>query len=101
MAIVFGVTNSGSNARSAVDELFDRDTIVLDETEVEAKVPAGHVAVIRNYRGYTAKSPGRKNVNLGQNMLNFNALGVVPLTDLPRLVERLKALQSELETALS
>lgn len=100
MAIVFGKTGNTGSTRSVVDEVFNRDTVVLDETDGEAKTPAGHLAVIRNYRGHTAKSPGRKNPNMGQTMLSLSSLGMVPVTELSRLVERLRTLQGELESTL-
>lgn len=97
MAVVFGKQSGGSAVKkSVVDAVFERDVLVLDETEADAPAAPGQIRVMRNYRGHTAKGPGRKNPLLGQTVVDLSALGLVTLDDVPNLIARLSALQSDL-----
>lgn len=99
MAIVFGKASAASAAKSVVDAVFERATVVLDETEANAVSTTGQVRVITNYRGHTAKGPGRKNALMGQTVLDFSALATISMADLPNLIARLESLQTELADA--
>ena len=99
MAVVFGNTGKASAAKSVVDSVFERPTVVLDEAEANAEAAAGQVRVITNYRGFTAKGPGRKHALLGQTVVDLSALATVSMADLPNLIERLQSLQTELTDA--
>jgi hypothetical protein len=99
MAVVFGKQNAQSAAKSVVDTVFARETVVLDESEGDAAPATGQIRVITNYRGYTSKGPGRKNAMLGQTVIDLSALSVIALSDMPNLIARLTALQAELSDA--
>lgn len=99
MAVVFGKTNAAQAAQSVVDAVFERDTMVLDESEADAPTASGHIRVIQNYRGFTSKGPGRKNALLGQTVVDLSALATIPLSDVPNLIERLQTLSTELGDA--
>lgn len=95
MAIVFGKA-SAKGSVSVVDAVFNRDVAVFSETEGDAPRTTGSIRVIQDYRGHTKAGPGRKNPMLGQTVIDLSALGMLPLSELPRAIERLTALQAEL-----
>lgn len=99
MAVIFGKTSGTSNAKSVVDAVFERPIVVLDETEADAASATGQVRVVTNYRGHTKTGPGRKNGMLGQTIVDLSALATISMADLPNLVARLTALQTELADA--
>lgn len=99
MAVVFGKQSAQNAAKSVVDTVFARETVVLDESEGDAAAATGQIRVIQNYRGHTAKGPGRKNAMLGQTVVDLSALSIVALSDMPNLIARLTALQTELTDA--
>lgn len=100
MAVVFGKANTQARTASVVDAIFDRDVGVYSETDGDAPAANGSIRVIQNYRGHTAKGPGRKNAMLGRTVVDLSALGAIPLSELPRAIERLTALQAELDEAM-
>lgn len=101
MAIVFGKAQSQVRQASVVDSVFDRDVGVYSEKEADAPAANGSIRVIQDYRGHTAKGPGRKNALMGRTVLDLSALATIPLSELPRAIERLTALQAELDEAFA
>lgn len=96
MAIVFGRAKSELRKVSVVDAVFDKDVCVYSESEADAPAASGAIRVIEDFRGHTKNGPGRKNPLLGQRVLDLSALGMIPLDELPRAIERLTALNAEL-----
>lgn len=99
MALVFGKQEKVNVAKSVVEQVFARDVVVLDESAEEVKTPTGQLAVVKNFRGFTTKHPGRKNANVGQTMVSLAALEMVPVSDLASLAENLLKLAQELKDA--
>lgn len=101
MAVVFGKVDAQARSASVVDAVFDRDVGVYSEKESDAPATNGSIRVIQDFRGHTAKGPGRKNAMINRTVLDLTACSTIPLNELPRYIERLTALKAELDDAFA
>ena len=101
MAIVNGntVAKAAKAVKSVVNTVFGRDVVVLDESAEKAPTAPGQIRVLRNYRGFTASAPGRKADLMGQNVVDLEALGLVPVGELSELIAQLTQLRTDLEAS--
>lgn len=81
---------------SVVETVFSHPVVLRNEALGEAKVPAGRVALIANYRGYVSSNKGKKARGAGEAVLDLSAVGRLPARELPALIERLEALNASL-----
>lgn len=94
------VTRNVENG-SLVEEVFSRDVKLCTEAASDAKVPAGHIALIGDYRGHTlASQRGRTARNAGETVVDLSAVSRIALSDIPNLVKRLSELAEEAPAAL-
>lgn len=94
------VTRNDDNG-SIVNEVFDRDVKLCTEAAADATVPAGHIALIGDYRGYTlANSRGRKARNAGETVVDLSAVSRIALSDVPNLIKQLGTLVESAPEAL-
>lgn len=101
MAVVFGKVDTQARSGSVVDAIFNKDVGVYSEKEADAPAANGSIRVIQDFRGHTKAGPGRKNAMLGRTVLDLSAMGTIPLSELPRAIERLTALKAELDDAFA
>jgi hypothetical protein len=81
---------------SVVETVFSHPVVLRNEANGEAKVPAGRVALIANYRAFVASNKGKKARGAGGAVLDLSAVSRLPARELPDLIERLEALQASL-----
>lgn len=81
---------------SVVDTVFNHPVVLRNEANGEAKVPAGRVALIANYRAYKTSGKGRRARGAGGAVLDLSAVSRLPARELPELIERLEALQESM-----
>ena len=79
-----------------VETVFSHPVVLRNEALGEAKVPAGRVGLIANYRGYVASNKGKKARGAGGAVLDLSAVCRLPSRELPDLIERLEALQASM-----
>lgn len=78
---------------SIVKEVFDRDVKLCTEAVADATVPAGHIALIGDFRGHTlANNRGRKARNAGETVVDLSAVSRIALNDVPNLIKALGTL---------
>jgi len=78
---------------SRTEEVFSRDIVLVTEVAGESKIPAGHVALIDSYRGFTLSNErGRKARDAGQTVVNLSAFEKVALAEIPELINKLQEL---------
>lgn len=78
---------------SVVEAVFSHPVVLRNEANGEAKVPAGRVALIANYRAFVASNKGKKARGAGSTVLDLSAVSRLPARELPDLIDRLEALQ--------
>lgn len=81
---------------SVVDTVFGQPVVLRNEALGEAKVPAGRVALIANYRGFVASNKGKKARGAGQAVLDLSAVSRLPCSELGALIERLEELEASM-----
>jgi hypothetical protein len=85
---------------SIVNEVFDREVKLATEAAEESKIPAGHIGLIGDFRGYTlANTQGRKSRLAGQTVVDLSAVSRIALSDVPNLVAKLQELAGEAPNA--
>jgi len=94
------ITRNDQNG-SLVNEVFDREVKLCTEAVAEATVPAGHIALIGEHRGFTlANNRGRKARNAGETVVDLSAVSLIALDDVPNLIKQLSVLVDNAPTAL-
>jgi hypothetical protein len=81
---------------SVVESVFAHPVVLRNEALGEAKVPAGRVGLIANYRAYVDSNKGKRARGAGEAVLDLSAVSRLPARELPDLIERLEALQASL-----
>lgn len=81
---------------SVVEAVFSNPVVLRNEATAEAKIPAGRVGLIANYRGFVASNKGKKARGAGEAVLDLSAVSRLPCRELPDLIERLEALNASL-----
>lgn len=87
---------------SVVEAVFAQPVVLRNEALGEAKIPAGRVGLIANYRAFMAaksengKVKGKRARGAGQAVLDLSAVSRLPARELPDLIERLEALQASM-----
>lgn len=101
MAIVFGKTEAKSAAAKAVlAPVFEKDLVVLDETDADSGTSNGNLRVITNYRGFTRDKAGRKSGLMGKTVIDLSAIGAaIPLNELQGVIDALTQVKADLDDA--
>jgi hypothetical protein len=81
---------------SVVDTVFGQPVVLRNEALGEAKIPAGRVALIANYRAFVASNKGKKARGAGQAVLDLSAVSRLPCSELGALIERLEELEASM-----
>ena len=95
MAIAFAV-EVVQDGDSVVEAAFAHPVVLRNEALGEAKIPAGRIGLIANYRAFVASNKGKKARGAGQAVLDLSAVSRLPARELQALIERLEALESSL-----
>lgn len=101
MAIVFGkVQAAAEKAMAVLAPVFEKDLVVLDETDADSGSANGGLRVITNYRGFTRDKAGRKSALLHKTVIDLSAIGqAIPLAELGGVIEALTKVKAELDEA--
>lgn len=85
--------DTSSRIRAAFENV-----VTAVETKEDSKIPAGHVGVIGDYRGYTMKSTqGRKSPLACQTVVNLASVERCSIEEIPTLIECLRNLARNFE----
>ncbi len=89
------------SSESLVAAIAANPVVLRNETKEEAKIPAGHVGLIANYRGHKDSGKGRRARGAGEAVLDLSAFAVLPAKELTAAIAYLKDLNSSLQAGIT
>lgn len=101
MAIVFGKPQAAqASNRPVLADVFEKDLVVIDESDADSGNANGGIRVVTNYRGFTRDKAGRKSGLIHKTVADLTALGqVIPMDEIPYLIEALTKVHADLMEA--